>query len=198
MSADRGALTKPTRRPKKDAKSALSEERLERIERRLAHLEARLAEDERAARERRREAIGIDVDLLERLSTRDAEHEVSGAVFYAGAVRVGERRHAWHREHAARDLLEHVDPEALAPALFALGNVARLRIVLELARGARSGAELAELADVGSTGQLYHHLRELLRAGVIVQPKRGFYEVATPALVPVLAMAAAAFDLRAP
>lgn len=180
-----------------DAKRAAGEARLEDIELRLARIETQLTEDAAAARERRRAAIGVDADLLERLAARDAEHEIGGTVIYAGAVRVGERRYAWQREHAARDLIEHVDPEALAPALFALGSVARLRVVLTVARGARSGPELAELADVGSTGQLYHHLRELLRAGVLVQPKRGVYELATPALVPVLAMAAAAFDLRA-
>ncbi|UJR79658.1 helix-turn-helix domain-containing protein [Sandaracinus amylolyticus] len=172
--------------------------RLDALESRLDAIEARLVGDDATARERRRTAIGVDVDLLERLAARDADGEIGGAILYAGAVRVGTRRYAWHREHAARDLIEGIDPEALAPALFALANPVRLRIVLTLARGARTGAEITETADAGSTGQLYHHLGELLRAGVLAQPRRGVYEIATPALVPVLAMAAAALDLRAP
>jgi DNA-binding transcriptional ArsR family regulator len=184
-------------RPKR-SKGSSAEARFERIERRLAALEDRLREDEGAARERRRATIGVDVDLLERLAKRDAERTIGGSVIYAGAVRVGERRYAWHREHAARDLLDGVDPETLAPALFALANAVRLRIVLTLAQGARTGPEIAAIAEAGSTGQLYHHLNELMRAGVLAQPRRGVYELATPAMVPVLAMLAAALDLRAP
>ena len=172
--------------------------RLDDVERRLTAIEQRLAETDGAARERRRAAIGVDVDLLERLAARDADREVGGSVLYAGAVRVGQRRYAWHREHAARDLIEGVDADALAPVLFALASGVRLRIVLELARGQRTGPELSERVDAGSTGQLYHHLGELMRAGVLAQPRRGVYELATPAMVPVLAMAAAALDLRAP
>jgi DNA-binding transcriptional ArsR family regulator len=169
--------------------------RIEHIEKRLDALEARLNVPDTEARERRRKAIGVDVDLLERLAARDAEQEISGAVLYAGAVRIGSRQYAWHREHASRSLIEDIDPEALAPTLFALANPARLRIVLALAKGNRSGPELSDIADAGSAGQLYHHLGELLRAGVIGQPKRGTYELRTPALVPMLAIVAAALDL---
>ncbi len=171
--------------------------RLEQIEQRLDALEARAAADVAEARERRRSAIGLDVDLLERLAARDPEKEIGGAVLYAGAVHVGSRRFAWHREHAAQNLIEDVDPDALAQTLFALANPARLRIVLALAKGNRSGPELSEIADAGSTGQLYHHLGELLRTGVVGQPKRGVYELRTPALVPMLTIAGAALDLVA-
>lgn len=82
-------------------------------------------------------------------------------------------------------------------ALFAaLANPSRLRIVVELIGGEVTTAELARRLDQPSTGQMFHHLKELLAAGVIYQPVRGTYAIRREHAVPVLAMLCAALDIR--
>ncbi len=84
-------------------------------------------------------------------------------------------------------------------ALFnALASPSRLRIVAELmAAGEQvSTAELARRLDQPSTGQLFHHLKELLAAGVIYQPVRGTYAIRREHAVPLLTILCAALDIR--
>ncbi len=56
-------------------------------------------------------------------------------------------------------------------------------------------AELASRLDQPSTGQLSHHLKELLAAGVIHQPVRGTYAVRMEHVVPLLTLLSAAIDV---
>ncbi|MCG5217717.1 winged helix-turn-helix domain-containing protein [Streptosporangium sp. KLBMP 9127] len=71
----------------------------------------------------------------------------------------------------------------------------RLALLAALVGGPRSRAELQEtLGGESSTGHLYHHLRELQRAGLITQRRRGAFEVVARAVIPLLAILAAALD----
>ncbi|GAA2960076.1 hypothetical protein [Microbacterium schleiferi] len=54
--------------------------------------------------------------------------------------------------------------------------------------GTQTTAELLELDQFASTGQLYHHLRQLVSAGWLVSPRRGHYEVPAPQIVPLLVL----------
>ncbi|MEW6059695.1 MAG: helix-turn-helix domain-containing protein [Actinomycetota bacterium] len=87
------------------------------------------------------------------------------------------------------------EPKAVARVLTALANGTRLRIVGELMHGPVSTGELAERLDQPSSGQLFHHLKELLAAGVIHQPVRGTYALRRQHAVPLLAVLSAASDL---
>jgi hypothetical protein len=44
-------------------------------------------------------------------------------------------------------------------------------------------------------GQLYHHLRELQATRIVIQRKRGEYEIAAAALVPLIVVLSVALDL---
>jgi DNA-binding transcriptional ArsR family regulator len=80
--------------------------------------------------------------------------------------------------------------------LAALGHPARARIVRSLlAGGALGTADLQEAAGLGSTGQLYHHLRSLTYCGLVEQDARGSYRVAPGAVVPALVLLVAAADV---
>jgi hypothetical protein len=46
-----------------------------------------------------------------------------------------------------------------------------------------------------STGQLYHHLKELQSVGLVAQKGRGAYEVAPQTAIPLLVIIAAVYDL---
>lgn len=85
------------------------------------------------------------------------------------------------------DQLLELDWTTLAPALSALGHPARLLILQLIARGeATTAADLADTPDLGSTGQIYHHLRQLVGAGWLRATARGRHEVPPERLVPLV------------
>ena len=90
-----------------------------------------------------------------------------------------------------------MEPEQLAELFAALGSPARLLIVRALLDGPLSAQQLQERLGVGSPGQLYHHLKALLAAGVIEQRERSLYNVPPRNVVPLLAALAIAVDIRA-
>jgi hypothetical protein len=57
-------------------------------------------------------------------------------------------------------------------------------------RGTRSISALASLPGLGSSGQLYHHLKPLLAEGWLKPAGRGRYEVPEHRVVPLLAIIA--------
>jgi hypothetical protein len=52
--------------------------------------------------------------------------------------------------------------------------------------------ELAQIPGPGTTGQLYHHLRERRAAGLVVQRRRSGYAVPAGRAIPCLVLVAAA------
>ena len=94
-----------------------------------------------------------------------------------------------------RELVHAADPAAIASVLGSLGSPARLALLTTLVAGPRSRPELQDALGESSTGQLYHHLRDLQAAGLIHQPKRGRYEIAAHTVVPLLTILAAAGDV---
>ena len=142
-----------------------------------------------------------DVALVQRLLD-DLEGERSGVpggatVVYAGAGPWENGVVAWQMAREWDDV-GSVPAQTTARTLSALANGTRLRIVGELLRGPASTAELAERLDQPSPGQLFHHLKELLAAGLIHQPARGTYTIRRQHAVPLLAVLSAASDLAGP
>ncbi|RAY13897.1 ArsR family transcriptional regulator [Actinomadura craniellae] len=115
-----------------------------------------------------------------------------GAVLFTGAVTLptGERAE-WQQGHGLAELLED-DWSQAASTLTALGHPVRLLLLREVLHGTGTAAELAEHERLGTTGQLYHHLRQLVAAGWLRTTARGRYAVPTERVVPLLAMLAAA------
>ncbi len=98
----------------------------------------------------------------------------------------------------------HVDPAQVldlpdAPrtdVLAALGHPLRAAMVRRLAEsGPATTAELQAAAELGSTGQLYHHLKSLTGCGLVEQDKRGSYRLRPQATVPALVLLTAASDI---
>uniref|UniRef100_A0AAU2VR19 Helix-turn-helix domain-containing protein n=1 Tax=Streptomyces sp. NBC_00008 TaxID=2903610 RepID=A0AAU2VR19_9ACTN len=79
-----------------------------------------------------------------------------------------------------------------AESLAALGHPVRLRLLREILGGRRTAAELAALDETGTTGQIYHHLRQLTGAGWLHTTGRGRYEVPGVRVVPLLVVLTAA------
>ena len=90
------------------------------------------------------------------------------------------------------------DPGDLVGVLAALASPVRLRIVAALFEGPAGTAALAERVEAGTSGQLFHHLKDLLATGLVHQPQRGTYALRPQHALPLLAVLSAAFDLASP
>ncbi|WP_156723473.1 ArsR/SmtB family transcription factor [Streptomyces apocyni] len=156
------------------------EERVAELERRLAALEA--AEDRPSGRF---SPLGEEFWALERLK-EDLQEEPDGGVLFTGSVRLPtEEQYGWQRAFTTDDLIEGEWAEA-AEAFAALGHPVRMRLLREIVGGRRTVAELTDLEGVGTSGQIYHHLRQLTSAGWLHSTGRGKYEVPVTRVVPLL------------
>jgi len=165
----------------------------------LAEAVAELTERLDAMEKRRTPQKGkVDLDLIDRMQTREGpeyvEEDVRGAVTLVGAADFGGRSAVWHVERGVPQL-QAVEDELFVGVLGAISHPARLGIIRALLRGPLTSGELSEAVSLGSAGRLYHHLGELMKAGVVLQRQRGVYEVPGRNVVPFLGLLACALDL---
>jgi DNA-binding transcriptional ArsR family regulator len=162
------------------------------LEERVAELERRVTELESTGPAAPPVGEG-DFWALDALKERHpVTQDADGAVLFTGAVRVPTgHRYEWQYGLLTETLFENDWADA-AESFAALGNPVRLRLLREILGGLRTAAELAALEDVGTTGQIYHHLRQLTGAGWLHTPERGRYEVPAGRVVPLLVVLTAA------
>lgn len=135
--------------------------------------------------------------LAERTGPEFEKEGVAGSLLYAGrATTPGGGDLIWQAEHPLPGVLEETWENA-AGVLAALGNPVRLEIVRRLLLGGVTVQQLQEMPELGTSGQLYHHLRELQAAGLVTQRRRGHYGVAPDKVVPSLIIIAAAASMAA-
>ncbi|WP_141582288.1 helix-turn-helix transcriptional regulator [Actinomadura sp. WMMA1423] len=160
----------------------------ETLAERVARLEERVAALEEAAPEAGPPEPADTFWALDALKERAAG---PGAVLFTGSVTLPSGEHyEWQQGHPAGDLLAD-DWSQSAEALSALAHPVRLLLLREIMHGARTAAELAGLESLGTTGQLYHHLRQLVAAGWLRTTGRGRYSVPGERVVPILTVLAA-------
>ncbi|MEW2355017.1 winged helix-turn-helix domain-containing protein [Spirillospora sp. NPDC029432] len=163
-------------------------ERLARLEERVARLE----EDPAAPAAGESAAPAPDGETFWALNGLKERAGDQGAVLFTGSVTLPAGEHyEWQQGHPAADLLDD-DWSLAADALSALAHPVRLLLLREILHGARTTAELAAHERLGTTGQLYHHLRQLVAAGWLRTTARGRYTVPGERVVPILTVLAAA------
>lgn len=114
-----------------------------------------------------------------------------GGVLFTGSVTLPDERHLeWQEAFPVADLLDGFDDEAAA-ALAAVAHPVRLLLLRILLDGPRTVAELGEHERLGTSGQTYHHLRQLVGAGWLRTVARGRYGVPAERVVPLLTAIAA-------
>lgn len=115
-----------------------------------------------------------------------------GEVLYAGQVKVptGEQ-YLWQRHGGVNDLFKQ-DWSSLDAVIAALGHPVRLRLLKCILEGKQTKAELEKLDGIGTTGQLYHHLKSLEEGGWVRSLQRGTYGVPGERVVPLLSILLAA------
>lgn len=131
---------------------------------------------------------------LKGLQARLADHPSTsgGAVMIVGSLTLPDGSPvAWQQGVGSEGMLE-TDWSAFAESFSALGHPVRLELLRHILSGVHATAELAETATLGTTGQLHHHLRQLVSAGWVRHSGRGSYEVPASRIVPLLACLAGA------
>ena len=156
------------------------EDRLTAIERQLAELIGR--SDQPPA-----DRPGVDPDVFWALAgLRERVTEGGGAVLFTGMVDLPTGEHyEWQQAHLVPDVLSD-DWETAAGTLNALGHPVRLLLLRKVLEGVRTTADLAAQEGLGTSGQLYHHLRQLVSAGWLTSSSRGRYAVPGERVVPLL------------
>lgn len=157
------------------------------IETRLNLLEARLATLEHASRIPSKPPQGPfwALDYLRQAG------EPGGEVVFAGQAEVASGTWGWQWGLRVAPLLK-APWAAVAESLAALAHPLRLELLRAVLNGKSSSQELQHLADVGTTGQLYHHLKELQSAGWLKVGKRGSYAIPPERVIPLLVILSAA------
>jgi Helix-turn-helix domain len=159
-------------------------ESIESADERLAALEARVAALE-ARRDTAPAPPALDPDTFWALEGLHARVPAPGAVLVVGDVELpGGQTARWQEGATTEDLLD-ADWERAADVLAALGHPVRLQLVRHVLRGVDSARELAEIEGMGTSGQVYHHLRQLVAAGWL-RNRGARYEVPPERVVPLL------------
>lgn len=110
----------------------------------------------------------------------------TGAVLLTGTLKLPTGAPVeWQQAADTAGLLE-TSWEERAATFAALSHPVRLELLRQVLHGTNTTAELAELEDLGTTGQLHHHLRQLLATGWLRNSGRGKYEVPAARIVPLL------------
>lgn len=115
-----------------------------------------------------------------------------GAVLFTGSVQLPTKERAEWQQGATTEALLAADWALGADVLAALGHQVRLVLLQEVLRGRRTVNELGAVEGLGTSGQLYHHLRQLVAAGWLRSTGRGRYEVPATRVVPLLVAIAVA------
>lgn len=123
------------------------------------------------------------------LRERRPDHPTTanGQVMIIGSLDLpGDRPVEWQQAAPTDGLLETTWDD-LAPTFASLGHPVRLELLRHILSGMSTTAELAATESLGTTGQLHHHLRQLVAGGWVRQSGRGRYEVPARRIVPLLA-----------
>lgn len=168
---------------------------LEDLRLKLSELTERVEqlESERDTKQRASVSVAVPDEeqfwALHGLQARRADHPstADGAVMIVGSLTLPDGAPVtWQQSIGSGGLLE-TDWSDFAGAFSALGHPGRLELIRHILSGVRSTAELSEIASLGTTGKLHHHLRQLVAAGWVRQSGRGSYEVPAARVVPLLA-----------
>ncbi|MFV0524932.1 MAG: ArsR family transcriptional regulator [Acidimicrobiales bacterium] len=154
---------------------------------RVSRLEARADEDGHA----RSASSAVDGEqfwALAGLQTRLGDHPATadGAVMLVGSLTLPDGAPVAWQQSAGTSGMWETDWSDRAATFAALGHPVRLELLRQILSGVHATAELAAAATLGTTGQLHHHLRQLIATGWVKQSGRGTYEVPATRIVPLL------------
>lgn len=119
-------------------------------------------------------------EQMEDLCYKTEEKGVSGLVTYLGVYNSGGRQSNWIRNSVPTDeLLALIESGVAGKVLACIGNSNRFAMLLEILRGPKTVVSLVKKCGFGSTGQVYHHMKPLLAADIVVEDEqqKGVYVI---------------------
>lgn len=159
-------------------------DRVEELEERVAAIEARAPSVPVGASETVR-GPDIDPDAFWALAGLRSRIGKPGAVVIVGDVVLpGGEEAQWQEGVGIAELLDD-EWDRAADLLDALAHPVRLHLVRQVLRGASTARELGEGEGMRTSGQVYHHLRQLVAAGWL-RNRGSRYEVPPERVVPLL------------
>lgn len=109
---------------------------------------------------------------------------IDGTLTYAGEVQFAGKQQRTEQVQDVAPLFE-IAPYILASVFAALASPHRIVLLRSLFHGPRTRQQLADVLGMNSTGQLYHHLKELLAVGLVVQRGRSLYSINPVKVIPI-------------
>jgi DNA-binding transcriptional ArsR family regulator len=158
----------------------MDDERLDVLEKRIAALEAKVAD-------------GTDPrETDEFWALRELRRRAEGRshVLFTGSLTLPTGAHYEWQETVEVSSLLAADPTGAVAVLSALAHPVRLQLLHKVLHGRCTVPELSE--GLGTSGQLYHHLRQLVAEGWLSTSGRGVYEVPPARVVPLVTLLATA------
>ncbi|MDF2670226.1 MAG: ArsR family transcriptional regulator [Paenibacillus sp.] len=120
-----------------------------------------------------------------------------GFVYYSGQLVNEQVQSRWEPQERSLEQLLGMSSDKTAKILAALGHKQRLDILKEILKAPRTGLELVERLNMGTTGQLYHHLKALTGADLLAQEERGGkYIIPASRVLPLMLLLAAVSDVQ--
>ena len=136
--------------------------------------------------------------LMSDLEDRCGQADTTGCITYLGVFASGGRQSNWVRNQVCTDgLLSLIENRTAEKVLACVGSNDRLNMLLAILRKPRTVAELVSDCGYSSTGQVYHHLKPLLTADLVVEDKhqRGSYIIQPHRVQGVIMLLAGIADL---
>jgi hypothetical protein len=115
--------------------------------------------------------------LDERISARDLDPQVSpvGEVEPNVIIKSKAGTWGWSEEHITFERLLEADNDALAKGIAGLAHPVRIALAKALVDGPKESAELLAIAQLNTTGQLYHHLQAMADVGLVERRSRNLW-----------------------
>ena len=136
--------------------------------------------------------------IMEELQDSCGENGNTGRITYMGVFASGGRQSTWVKNDLNTDsLLALIEKGTAEKVLTCVGSNDRLNLLLTILRKPRTVAELVSDCGFSSTGQVYHHLKPLLTADLVVEDKahRGSYIIQPHRVQGVIMLLAGVADL---
>lgn len=158
-------------------------------------LKSQMAELERLVRN-----IGTGrpyVGFSDSMNEGHAGHDggASGYVYYAGQYQSNEQLLRWEPKERELKQLLSIGTEKISKILSALGSKPRLDIITSILIESLTGTEIVEKLSLGTTGQLYHHLKALQGADLLTQDTSGRYTLPDHRKLPLILLLSAVVDM---
>lgn len=122
---------------------------------------------------------------------------IQGTFSIVGSLLIGEQRSNIRVQEQVHSFFD-ADSEQVAQVIAAMGNPHRVTLLRALFQGPRTALQLQEELAMGSVGQLYHHLKELVATGLVIQSRRSTYSITPAKMMWISLLFMVAFHLMPP